>query len=210
MILLSYLLFAVQRLWLETALIAASAPVRAGAFTRVSLIRTRRRRIVVAARRGDVCVSDHRRENRQPPRRQSSIAATAAGLAMPVLGAECSRGCRSCGGWRWPCGWSGIRQLSRPCDSYWYKLAPSIQLLLDSHEQERSTLGHSHTDTGEIYCLAYLCVEWFPHYLQYPAALSLFSLHTLLMRQESGPKHLCQTFWPNGSIEASNPSVGST
>jgi len=81
MILLSYLLFAVQRLWLETALIAVSAPVRAGAFTRVSLIRTRRRRIVVAARR----------ENRQPPRRQSSIAATAAGLAMPVLGAECSR-----------------------------------------------------------------------------------------------------------------------
>jgi hypothetical protein len=63
MILLSYLLFAVQRLWLETALITASAPVRAGAFTRVSLIRTRRRRIVVAARRGDVCVSDHQREN---------------------------------------------------------------------------------------------------------------------------------------------------
>ena len=58
----------------------------AGAFTRVSLIRTRRRRIFVAARRGDVCVSDLRRENRQPPRRQSSIAATAAGLAM--LGEE--------------------------------------------------------------------------------------------------------------------------
>jgi hypothetical protein len=101
-------------------------------------------------------VSDHRRENRQPPRRQSSIAATAAGLAMSVLGAECSRGRRSCGGWRWPCGWSGIRQLSRPCDSYWYKLAPSIQLLLDSHEQERSTLGHSHTDTGENK-LFYIC-----------------------------------------------------
>ena len=103
----------------------------------------------------NVCGCDRRRglcsvdtaacAGQRTPWLQNSIPAAAAELAM--LGAERSCGpSRSCSGRRLPRGRSrgGTRLLPRPCNAL---ASSNQQRLLDSHEQEFST--HGHTDAGE-------------------------------------------------------------
>ena len=164
MILLSYLLFAVQRLWLETALIAASAPVQAPLLESPSFAPDGGASSSQPVAATFACpISGARIDNRpgvrvplQPLQQGWPCSAqnVAAG-AGPVAGGVGLAGGAGSGSFLVP---------ATPTSSHHRFNCFSTPTSRNSAPSATATLTQV-----KIYCLEYLYVEWFPHYLQYPA-----------------------------------------